>query len=160
MRSAAVWMSGGCGLFGPGRGVALPLIAQPSAQEQAQYAQAEGLLSATDPNVRQQAAVSLLSMDYPEALPTVLDRMRLSPDAAVRISMVEAAAFVVDHRCFSALLDVVEDPDPKVREAAARALGRFTQKQEAQAITKKATGVGPEAQQVVDVLVAVHVEHP
>lgn len=145
----AGWALGGCGLFGAGQRVAPPTVAQPTAQEQAQYAQAESRLNATDPGVREEAAVSLLSMDYPDALPTVLDRLRHAPDPAVRISMIQAVAFVRDHRCFGQLLDAIEDPEPKVREQAAQALARFTQKQEALAITRKAAGVGPEAQQLL-----------
>jgi HEAT repeat protein len=144
--AAGVWALGGCGLFGRREAVVAPPI---SPQLQMQYAQAESRLSSDDANVREQAAVSLLSMDHPDALPAVLDRMRRAADPAVRSSMIQAAAFLVDHRCFQQILDAAEDPDAKVRDEAAQALARFTQPQEVAAMTARAEAAGPEAQQLI-----------
>ena len=145
---ALAWAAGGCGLSSAVRTV-VPSVVPPSAQEQAQFAQAEGRLSAPEAGVRQEAAVSLLSMDHPDALETVLDRMRHAPDPAVRISMIQAVAFVQDHRCFSQLLDAIEDPDPKVSDQAAQALARFTQKQEVVAVMQRAEKASPQARQLL-----------
>ncbi len=138
----------GCSLLGLGTKPPPP-VAQPSAQQQALYAQAESQLGAADADVRQQAAVSLLSMDHPLALQTVLDRMHNAKDPQVRISMIQAAAFLVDHRCFAGVLDAVGDPDPAVRKEAGAALARFTLPDEVQAMTARAAGAGPEARQLI-----------
>ena len=61
-------------------------------QQHARYATAEGQLRSPDAGVRRQAAVALLSMDYPPAFRAVLDALEGSPDPAVRISMIRAAA--------------------------------------------------------------------
>ncbi len=138
----------GCSLLGLG-GEPPPKVVQPSPQQQALYAQAESQLAAPDADARRQAAVSLLSMDHPLALQTVLDRMRRAPDPQVRISMIKAAAFLVDHRCFAGVLDAVSDPDPAVRKEAGAALARFTGPQEVEAMTARAAGADPEGRQLI-----------
>ncbi len=139
---------GGCSLLGLG-GAPAPAVVQPSPQQQALYAKAESQLGAADAATREQAAVSLLSMDHPQALATVLDRMRRAADPQVRASMVRAAAFLVDHRCFSGILDAVSDPDAAVRKEAGTALARFTRPEEVGAMTARAQSAGPEAQQLI-----------
>lgn len=106
-----------------------------TAAERQLYARAEGRLTASDSAVREQAAVALLSMEHPAGLRAVLDVMRNAEDPAVRASMVRAAAFLEDHRCFHAVLSAIEDPSPTVQEAAAEALARFTRPQEIEAVT-------------------------
>jgi HEAT repeat protein len=103
-------------------------------QEREQFARAEDQLRSPDAAERQQAAVALLSMAHPLALEAVLKNVREAADPAVRVSMVQAAAFSVDHRCFAAVLAALDDPDPQVQAAAAQALGRFSQPEEVDAL--------------------------
>lgn len=105
-------------------------------QEVALHAQMQGRLGEPEASVRERAALVLLSLDYEPALEAVLERMRRGEDPAVRISMIRAAAFCVDHRCFDAVLSRAEDPDPEVRQEAAAALARFTLPEETQALTE------------------------
>ncbi|MGD2174947.1 MAG: HEAT repeat domain-containing protein, partial [Candidatus Brocadiaceae bacterium] len=110
-----------------------------SAVERQRYAQAESLLRSADPEARERAAVALLSMDHPDALATVLDVMGGAEDPAVRASMIQAAAFCTDHRCFEAVLGAMADPDASVQRAAADALARFTRPQEVRAVAEYVT---------------------
>ncbi len=116
-------------------------------QEQALYAQLEGGLSSPDASVRERAALVLLSLDYAPALQAVLARIQRAEDPAVRISMIRAAAFTVDHRCFEAILSAVEDPDPSVGQEAAAALARFTLPEETEALTELIAGEETTSQQ-------------
>jgi HEAT repeat protein len=106
-----------------------------AARQQALAAQEEAQLRSADAVVRQQAAVSLLSMDYPPALSAVLDAMQAGEEPGVRISVIRAAGFCVDHRCFEALLGATADPVPEVRKEAAAALARFMRPEEVDAMT-------------------------
>ncbi len=114
----------GCGLF------ETPPPEEPgpawTAQQVRSYAQAESLLRSPDPETRLQAAVALLSMDYPPALSSALKSMREAEDPAVRVSLIKAAGFRADDRCFEAVLEAVRDPEPAVRQAAGEALSKFT----------------------------------
>jgi len=105
-----------------------------SVEEIQRFANAEQQLTSVDPQLRQQAAVALLSMKHPGALATVLHRLRNDRNSPVRISMIEAAAFCIDHRCFGAVLDAIKDPDEAVKDAAASALGRFSKPEEVRAM--------------------------
>ena len=105
-------------------------------EQHARFAAAERGLRSPDGEVRRQAAVALLSMDYPPALPAVLSRLRSAPDAAERISMIQAVAFCADRRGFDAVLSAVGDADPSVRREAAVALTRFTQPEDIDDIVK------------------------
>ncbi len=107
-----------------------------SEDELERYAIAEGRLASADRDVRQKAAIELLGMKDPHALAPVLERMRQAPDPTLRVDMIEAAAFCKDHRCFGAILDALKDEDPAVKQAAASALGRFSDPQEVEAMMK------------------------
>jgi len=113
------------------------------------YVQAERQLSSPDAGVRRQAAVALLSMNNPRALEAVLKRMHDAEDPAVRVSMIEAAAFTGDHRCFDAVLASVNSMKPSVREAAAKALSRFSSADEIEALVILARAAATTAQQKV-----------
>ena len=112
---------------------------QPDESRLRRYASTRARLDSPDPDVREKAAVALLSMEAPAAATPVLETLRGADDPAVRISMVRAAAFTADHRCFDALLDAVSDPDPQVREAAAAALAHFTRPSEVTAMVEYAS---------------------
>ena len=128
---AAVGCAGLWGCLGPLRGGARVLpIGGPQAES---FANAERQLQSVDPRTRHSAAVALLSMGHPRALQAVLDRLLDDSDPVLRISMIKAAAFCVDHRCFEALLEAVKDPDEETKEAAASALCRFSRLEEVRA---------------------------
>ena len=125
---AAIVLVGGCRFAEPPPAPqALPQLTE---QQQARYSTAEAQLRSPDAAVRRQAAVALLSMDYPPAFSAVLDVLTNSPEPAVRISMIRAAAFCVERRCFEPILDSINYPDPDVRREAAIALTRFTHPEE------------------------------
>jgi HEAT repeat protein len=126
--AAVVLAVGGCRLGEPAPPA--PVVPELTEQQQARFSTAEAQLESPDAAVRRQAAVALLSMDYPPAFSAVLRAMTESPDAAVRISMIQAAAFCVERRCFEAILDSISYPDPEVRRAAANALTHFTHPEE------------------------------
>jgi len=109
-------------------------LASMSAEERARYAQQESRLDSANAAERRQAAVALLAMGRRVAIRAVLDAMRNADRAEVRASMVEAAAFSRDHRCFEAVLAAVADPDPQVQKEAARALASFTRPEEVEAM--------------------------
>jgi HEAT repeat protein len=113
-----------------------------SAAELARYSEAEGKLASREPAERENAAVALLSMDHPRVQEAVLKQMKTARDPAVRISMIKAAEFMGDRGCFQALLDAVKDPDPGVKRAAARALGRFNRPEEVGAVVALLNGPG------------------
>jgi len=102
--------------------------------ERQRYARAESRLLASDPAVRERAAVALLSMEHPSGLRAALQAMKSAEDPAARASIVRACAFLEDHRCFDAVLSAVEDPAPVVQEEAAAALARYTRPEEIEAI--------------------------
>ncbi len=119
---------GGCGTPAP---PPAPAAVSPlTDQQHARYAAAEAHLRSPEAEVRRQAAVALLSMDYAPAFNAVVGALTNSPDATVRISMIRAAAFCVDHRCFEAVLSNVSHPDAEVSGEAARAVARFTRAEE------------------------------
>lgn len=107
--------------------------------ELVRYAKCEQELTSADPEVRQNAAVALLSMGHPRSLEAVLDRMENTSEPGVRVSMIEAASFCVDHRCFEAMLRAVKDSDHSVKAAAASALGRFSRPGEVAAVVALAS---------------------
>jgi HEAT repeat protein len=74
-------------------------------------------------------------MGYGPAVEAVLGAMQPGEDPAVRISMIRAAAFCVEHGCFETVLAATGDADPDVRKEAAVALGRFTRQDEVDAMT-------------------------
>jgi HEAT repeat protein len=112
----------GCRTGDAGRGTA-----PPDPEQRARFVKLNARLRASEPEMRQQAAVALLTMGYPGAPDAVLDALVNDPDPAVRISMIRAAAFCADERCFPAILRALDDPDPSVPPAAADAIARFTQ---------------------------------
>jgi len=107
--------------------------------ELVRYAKCERELSSVDPTVRRNAAVALLTMDHPRALEAVRERMKNAREPAVRVSMIEAASFCEDQRCFKVILGAVKDPDQSVKQAAASALSRFTRPDEVEAVMELAT---------------------
>ncbi len=120
----------------PARPLAEPVEEELLPQERVLYAQAESQLRSPDAAVREQAAVMLLSLDYAPAHEAVRENMRGAEDSAVRVSMIRAVAFCVDHRFFDAVLDVIRDPDPEVQREAAAALAMFTLPEEVDALTE------------------------
>jgi HEAT repeat protein len=100
---------------------------RPPTEQETRFVKLNARLRAAEPEMRQQAAVALLTMDYDGAVDAVLEAMMSDPDPAVRISMIRAAAFCSDARCFAAILGALEDPDPAVPAAAATAVARFTE---------------------------------
>jgi len=132
--TAALLAAAGCGA--PQRGEQPTGLEQHamSVDELKRYSEAEGLLSSPDLQTREKAAVALLSMDSPRAVEAVLTQLRKATDPQVKVSIINAVAFVGDRRCFQALLGAVKDPDPEAREAAAQALGRFSRPAEIDAI--------------------------
>ncbi len=128
------------GCRGPSAGPAGRVVAEQemSAEQIALFASAERELDSADSNSRQNAAVALLSMSHARALAVVLERMKGSPRPEVRVSMIEAAEFCADHRCFDAVLGAVKDPDDSVKQAAASALSRFRKPSQREAVMKLA----------------------
>ncbi|MFO8008380.1 MAG: HEAT repeat domain-containing protein [Candidatus Brocadiia bacterium] len=129
-------------------------VAQPprlTPQEQRHYSRAESQLRSPDPEVRERAAVALLSMDHPQGVEAVREAILRGEEPGVRLSAIRAAAFCVDHRCFEAVLAAVEDPDPQVRQEAAATLARFTRPEEIQAVMDylEAPGTEPPQRQVL-----------
>ncbi|MCD6415971.1 MAG: HEAT repeat domain-containing protein [Planctomycetes bacterium] len=131
---AVVTMLWGCA--GPQIQAEIPGVEEQTlADEMAQrFTQAESKLFSPDRETQLRGAVALLSMGDAVALEAVLDAMKGSDDPGVRASMMEAAAFCEDHRCFDALLAGLEDEASSVREAAADALSRFNRPDEVQAV--------------------------
>jgi HEAT repeat protein len=109
--------------------------------QQQRFAESERRVASADAEVRLQAAIALLAMEHPGAAEVVLNQMRAAEDAAVRASMVQAAAFWRDHRCFASVLAALDDESPEVRQAAATALARFTRPDEVAATMAKARTV-------------------
>ena len=136
---------------GPDTGGLLAGVGEMSEAEAARYASAEGRLQSEDGDVRQKAAVELLGMAHRHALKAVLDRMRQAPDAAVRVDMIQAAAFCRDSRCFDAVLGAVADADDSVKQAAASALSVYSQPEQVEAILELATSssTGPRDRQLL-----------
>jgi HEAT repeat protein len=60
-----------------------------------------------------------------DAFEDVLAAMQGAEDPAQRISIIRAAGFCRDRRCFPALLAAISDPDPEVQGEAAISLSRF-----------------------------------
>jgi HEAT repeat protein len=118
----AVLACAGCRTAAPGHGTAAG-----DPEQQARFVKLNARLRASEPEMRQQAAVALLTMGYPGAAGAVLDALVNDPDPAVRVSMIRAAAFCADERCFPAVLRALDDRDPSVPPAAAEAIARFTQ---------------------------------
>ncbi len=114
--------------------VDVPQPTPASAEEAERLARASGQLLLSDPAVRERAAVALLSMDHPQGVQAVLDAMVSAADPQVRVSMIRAAAFCADHRCFEAILEAVGAPDSEVQKEAASALSRFTLAAEVEAM--------------------------
>jgi HEAT repeat protein len=133
---AGVLAIGGCRVAAPAAAPAPapPSVLQLTEQQQARYSTAEAQLRSADMDVRRQAAVALLSMDYPPAFNSVLNNLTSSPEPGMRSSMIQAAAFCVEHRCFEAILGAVGDRDPEVRKEAAAALPRFTHPEEVDSV--------------------------
>ena len=117
-----------------------------SEEEMARFANAERQLHSADAKVRRDAAVALLSMEVPRAVRTVLGAIEGPGEADVRISVIEAARFSRDKRCFPALLAAVQDPSAEVRAAAAGALARFTRPAEVEAMSQLLQGEDATAQ--------------
>jgi HEAT repeat protein len=127
---ACVLLTGaGCETTGAGDGAA-----GARAEQETRFVKLNARLRAAEPEMRQQAAVALLTMDYPGAADAVLDALVNDPDPAVRISMIRASAFCADDRCFGAVLRALDDPDPSVPPAAAAATARFTRPDQLDAV--------------------------
>lgn len=142
---AGLVLAAGCGTSRPPP--AEPVTPEAVPRERVLYAQAESQLHSPDANVRQQAALMLLSLDYAPALEAVLENMRRAQDPAVRVGMIRAAAFCVDHRCFEAIVVAIRDPDPEVHNEAATALARFTRPDEVAALTELVSREGTTSQE-------------
>ena len=145
--AALVVLVTGCGALPP-----IVDVIAPSKEEQAALAlmvEAERQLDSPDAGVRRQAAVALLSMNRSRALDAVLNKMRKAEDPAVRASMIEAAAFTGEHRCFADVLAGINDRDASVREAAAKALSRFSRDEEIGPIVELAEAPATTAEQKV-----------
>jgi hypothetical protein len=88
------------GCMSPWRQPPPPTEPELSLQDRERFAQAEGTLHSADAAAREQAAVALLSMEHPAALKLVLRTIAEDEAPDVRVSMIRAAAFYADHRCF------------------------------------------------------------
>jgi len=124
------------GCVSPWRQPPPPAEPELSLQDRERYAQAEGTLHSADAAAREQAAVALLSMEHPAALDLVLRTIAEDESPDVRVSVIRAAAFYADHRCFETILQAIDAPDADVRAAAATALARFTQPGEVDAMAE------------------------
>ncbi len=116
-----------------------PAAERPGRPDQEQlrlYAETEARLNSPDPEAREKAAIALLSMEEPAGARAVLEALTEAEDPAVRVSMIRAAAFTADQRCFAAVLSAVGDPDHRASEAAAAALARFNRPREVVAMVE------------------------
>lgn len=136
----------GCVAQQPNGGAA-PAPRELSPLERDRMARHENELHSDDLLVRRQAAVALLAMNHPAALELVTNRLHSAEKPEVRVSMIQAAAFVVDHRMFGSLLAAVADPSEMVRQAAADALARFTRDEEVQEMVAFVRREGATAEQ-------------
>ena len=102
----------------------------------ARFSDAERQLHSVDSEVRRDAALALLSMGSERALDAVLSTLQQTGDPQVKVDLMKAIEFTRDHRCFSALLDLVEHPSDQVRKAAGSALANFTRDEEIRAMTE------------------------
>lgn len=91
-------------------------------------------MHSVDSEVRRSAAVALLSMGSQRALDAILTTLQKTDNPQVRVDIIEAIEFTRDHRCFSALLDMVNDPSETVRNAVGDALANFTREDEIRAM--------------------------
>ncbi|MFP4175916.1 MAG: HEAT repeat domain-containing protein, partial [Candidatus Brocadiia bacterium] len=96
------------------------------------FARAERELSANDSLRRRQAAVQLLGMGHEWAVEAVRTKMRSTEDTDVRVDMIRAAAFTIEHDCFEDILRSLNAAESAVRNAAAEALPRFSRPEEVQ----------------------------
>ena len=74
------------------------------------------------PEVRMEVARAIRVINDPEALQPLLAQLALEPDEQVRAEIAQALTPIGDIRAVEPLLQLLEDPSPKVAEAAARAL--------------------------------------
>lgn len=106
--------------------------------ELARFSDAERQLHSVDSEVRRNAAIVLLSMGNEPALRPVLEVLEEAENPAVRADLVKAIGFTRDHRCFQALLELVDDPAESVRLAVGGALAGFTRPDEIRAMKELA----------------------
>jgi HEAT repeat protein len=123
--------AGGCGIFG-GRPPEDELAE--AARRRRRVALAGSQLRSPDPAVRRQAAIELLTMQHPAAFEAATEAMLADERPEVRISVIRAAAFTRQDRCFARLLQALEDPSAEVRQEAAAGLSRFTDPEHVEAM--------------------------
>ncbi len=110
--------------------------------DQAQMARrAEGLrmLSSGDSEVRERAAIELLSMGDKRSLQAIENKLKGSTQPEIKVDILRAIAFRTDRRCFDFILEALTAPHPEVREAAAKALANFSRPEEIEAVKRYAT---------------------
>lgn len=123
----------GCrGLLQPGREPGIDR--EMNEQERQLFATMESRLRSAGADERLQAAIALLSMDHPAGLLAVRSVMVNADSPAHRVSMIRAAAFCRDRRCFRAVLSAIDDPYPEVQREAALALAHFTEQDQVKAM--------------------------
>ena len=119
--------------------------------DRTRFARAERLLASKDPQVRQKAAIELLSMGYPRATEAVRQRIQAGNDPAVRVDMIKAVGFCADRRLFEPVLAALGSPSDEVKRAAARALSHFSGQREVDKILQMArrSGNGPRVRELL-----------
>ena len=131
--SVTLWA--GCST--PAEEAARPSAPPPSKTENAllaRFSDAERQLHSVDSEVRRNAAIALLSMGSDRALRAVKETVQETDEPQVKVDLIQAIEFTRDHRCFSILLELVDDPSPMVRKATGDALANFTRHEEIRAM--------------------------
>ncbi len=107
-------------------------------QQLARRAEALRRLSSADRQVRERAAIELLSMGDEGSLNAITEKLAGPTDPEIKVDILNAISFRADRRCFDSVLRALSDPHVRVREAAAAALANFSKPDEIRAIIEYA----------------------
>ncbi len=102
--------------------------------QMARRAEVLRMLSADDRQIRERAAIELLSMGDKHSLDVLKEKLTGPADPEIKVDIINAIAFRADRRCFDYVLNALSDPHSQVRTAAADALSNFSKPHEIEAV--------------------------